>query len=91
MKAQGTICRTNSFDWGNSSHFGIHRRQIYKFINRLIKMGSYDFVIIGAGGSGLAGAMYAARLGLKTLVLGATHGTKASVGGVIKKNHIFLK
>ena len=51
-------------------------------------MGSYDFVIIGAGGSGLAGAMYAARLGLKTLVLGATHGTEASVGGVITTTNL---
>ncbi len=46
-------------------------------------MESYDFIIIGAGGSGLAGAMYAARLGLKTLVLGSTHGTELSIGGVI--------
>jgi thioredoxin reductase (NADPH) len=46
-------------------------------------MESYDLIILGAGGSGLAGAMYAARLGLKTLVLGASHGTELPVGGVI--------
>jgi len=32
----------------------------------------YDFVIIGAGVAGLAAGMYGARLGLKTLVLGAS-------------------
>ena len=44
---------------------------------------SYDFLVLGAGGTGLAAAMYAARLGLKTLVLGASHGSKLPVGGVI--------
>ena len=29
----------------------------------------YDFIIIGAGGTGLAGAMYGARLGLKVLTI----------------------
>lgn len=48
----------------------------------------FDLIIIGAGGSGLAGAMYAARLGLKTLVLGASHGTDLAVGGVITTTHI---
>lgn len=43
----------------------------------------YDFLIIGAGGTGLAAAMYGARLGLKTLCLGTTHGTELPVGGVI--------
>ena len=43
----------------------------------------YDFIILGAGGTGLAAAMYAARLGLKTLVLGATQGTELPIGGVI--------
>ena len=46
-------------------------------------METYDFLVIGAGGSGLAGAMYAARLGLKTLVLGKTSGSELPVGGVI--------
>ncbi len=43
----------------------------------------YDFLIIGAGGTGLSSAMYAARLGLKTLVLGASHGSELPIGGVI--------
>lgn len=46
-------------------------------------MENYDFIIIGAGGSGLAGGMYAARLGLKTLILGKTSGSELPVGGVI--------
>jgi len=46
-------------------------------------MESYDLIILGAGGSGLAGAMYAARLGLKTLILGASHGTELPIGGII--------
>jgi len=32
--------------------------------------------------------MYAARLGMKTLVLGATHGTELPVGGVITTTHV---
>src|SRR3989344_1365326 len=47
-----------------------------------------DFLIIGAGGTGLAAAMYAARLGMKTLVLGSTHGTELPVGGVITTTNI---
>jgi thioredoxin reductase (NADPH) len=48
----------------------------------------YDTIVIGAGGSGLAAAMYAGRLGMKTLVLGATSGTELAVGGVITTTHI---
>lgn len=48
----------------------------------------YDFLIIGAGGTGLAAAMYSARLGMKTLVLGATHGTELPIGGVITTTNI---
>ena len=43
----------------------------------------YDFLIIGAGGTGLSAAMYAARLNLKTLVLGASSGSELPIGGVI--------
>lgn len=43
----------------------------------------YDFISIGAGVAGLAAGMYAARLGLKTLVLGYSHGTELPIGGVI--------
>jgi|TARA_Y100000310_G_C20697277_1_gene826606 thioredoxin reductase (NADPH) len=53
-----------------------------------MKKEDYDFVVIGGGGSGLAAAMYAARLKLKTLVLGATHGTELPVGGVITTANI---
>jgi len=43
----------------------------------------YDIIIIGTGVTGLASAMYAARLGLKTLVIGEmTGGTIALTGTV---------
>jgi len=48
----------------------------------------YDFIIVGAGVSGMAAAMYGARLGLKTLALGATHGTEMPLGGVITTTNI---
>ncbi|MFH1290897.1 MAG: FAD-dependent oxidoreductase [Nanoarchaeota archaeon] len=43
----------------------------------------YDFVIVGAGVAGLAAGMYGARLGLKVLILGKSHGSELPVGGVI--------
>lgn len=49
---------------------------------------NYDFIVVGAGGTGLAAAMYAARLKLKTLVLGHPHSTELSVGGVITTTNI---
>ena len=48
----------------------------------------YDFIIIGAGVSGLAAAMYGARLGMKTLCLGASHGSEMPIGGVITTTNI---
>ena len=48
----------------------------------------YDFIIVGAGGTGLAAAMYAARLGLKTLCLGFSHGTEFPIGGVITTTNV---
>jgi len=48
----------------------------------------YDFIIIGAGVSGLAAAMYSARLGMKTLCLGAAHGTEMPLGGVITTTNV---
>ena len=48
-----------------------------------MRKNKYDFIVIGAGGTGLAAAMYAARLELSTLVLGATNGTELPIGGVI--------
>ncbi|MBU0761089.1 MAG: FAD-dependent oxidoreductase [Nanoarchaeota archaeon] len=49
---------------------------------------TYDFIIVGAGVAGLAGAMYAARLGMKTLVLGTSHGSEMPVGGVITTTNL---
>ena len=51
-------------------------------------MSKYDFLILGGGGTGLAAAMYSARLGMKTLVLGTTNGTELPVGGVITTTNI---
>lgn len=51
-------------------------------------MEKYDLIVLGGGGSGLAGAMYAARLNLKVLVLGFTSGTELPIGGVITTTHI---
>ena len=51
-------------------------------------MKKYDLAILGAGGAGLAAAMYGARLGLKTLVLGASHGSELDVGGVITTTNV---
>ncbi len=48
----------------------------------------YDFVIIGAGVTGLAAAMYSARLGMKTLCLGSTFGTEWPIGGVITTTNV---
>lgn len=49
---------------------------------------NYDFLIIGAGGTGLAAGMYAGRLGLKTLILGTTHGSELPIGGTITTTDI---
>ena len=48
----------------------------------------YDLIILGAGGTGLAAAMYSARLGLKTLVLGHRHGIELPIGGIITTTHL---
>ena len=48
----------------------------------------YDFIIIGGGGTGLAAAMYASRLGLKNLVLGHSHGSELPIGGVITTTNV---
>jgi thioredoxin reductase (NADPH) len=53
-----------------------------------MRKNDFDLVIIGAGGVGLAAAMYGGRLGLKTLCLGSTHGTELPVGGVITTTNI---
>jgi thioredoxin reductase (NADPH) len=51
-------------------------------------MENYDIIIIGAGGTGLAAAMYAARLGQKTLVFGKNQGSELPIGGVITTTNI---
>lgn len=48
----------------------------------------YDFGIIGAGGTGLAAAMYGARLGLSVVCFGSSHGSELSVGGVITTTNV---
>ncbi len=48
----------------------------------------YDFIILGAGVAGLAAAMYSGRLGLKTIVFGASHGSEMPIGGVITTTNI---
>lgn len=48
----------------------------------------FDFIIIGAGGAGMSAAMYGARLGMKTLCLGASHGTEMPLGGVITTTNV---
>tara|TARA_Y100000310_G_scaffold39747_1_gene37257 strand:+ start:5388 stop:6335 length:948 start_codon:yes stop_codon:yes gene_type:complete len=49
---------------------------------------NFDVAIIGAGGVGLASGMYSARLGMKTLVLGFSHGSELPVGGVITTTNV---
>ena len=48
----------------------------------------YDFVIIGAGGTGLAAAMYGARLGLKSLCLGHAYSSELPIGGIITTTNV---
>lgn len=48
----------------------------------------YDFVVIGAGVTGLAASMYAARLELRTLCLGTNSGSELPVGGVITTTNV---
>ncbi len=48
----------------------------------------YDFLIVGAGGVGLAAAMYAARMNMKTLVLGTSLSQELPIGGIITLTHV---
>lgn len=56
--------------------------------NQKDEKNNYDFLILGSGGAGLAAGMYAARLGLKTLILGHSHGSELPIGGVITTTDI---
>ncbi|MEK6899333.1 MAG: FAD-dependent oxidoreductase [Nanoarchaeota archaeon] len=49
---------------------------------------NYDSIIIGAGVTGLAAAMYSARLGLKTICLGSSFSSELALGGVITTTDI---
>jgi thioredoxin reductase (NADPH) len=49
---------------------------------------NFDVAIIGAGGVGLAAGMYSGRLGMKTLILGFSHGSELPVGGVITTTNV---
>lgn len=49
---------------------------------------NFDFIILGGGGTGLAAAMYGARLNLRTLVLASNHGSELPVGGVITTTNV---
>lgn len=51
-------------------------------------MESTDIIIVGAGGVGLAASMYAARLGMKSIVFGYSHGSEFPIGGVITTTNI---
>jgi len=48
----------------------------------------YSFIVIGAGGVGLAAAMYGARLGLKTIVFAHSYNSGAPIGGTITMTNI---
>lgn len=48
----------------------------------------YDFIVIGAGVTGMAASMYSARLGMKTLCLGSSHGSEFPLGGVITTTNL---
>ena len=50
----------------------------------------YDMAIVGAGVSGLAGAMYAGRLGMKVLVLGEMRGGTITTTNVVENYPGFI-
>ena len=57
-------------------------------VEKRSKKEEYDFIVIGAGVTGLAASMYAARLEMKTLCLGKSSGSELSVGGVITTTNV---
>ncbi len=48
----------------------------------------YDLIIIGGGIAGLSAAMYGARLGLRSLCLGASSGSEIPIGGTITTTNL---
>jgi thioredoxin reductase (NADPH) len=52
------------------------------------KIEECDFLILGAGVTGLSAAMYGARLGLKTICLGTSSSSELAIGGVITTTNI---
>jgi len=52
------------------------------------KTEDYDFIILGAGVTGLSAAMYGARLGLKTLCLGTSSSSELAIGGVLTTTNV---
>src|SRR3989344_7886717 len=48
----------------------------------------FDFLVIGAGVTGMSAAMYSARLGLKTLCLGSNFSNEMAIGGVITTTNV---
>lgn len=53
-----------------------------------INTNEYDFIVLGAGVTGLSAAMYGARLGMRTLCLGTSFGSELPIGGVITTTNI---
>ncbi|MFA6328575.1 MAG: FAD-dependent oxidoreductase [Candidatus Micrarchaeia archaeon] len=50
----------------------------------------YDIIVVGSGVSGLAGAMYAGRLGLKTLVIGEMRGGSITLTHMVENYPGFI-
>ncbi|VVC00192.1 Coenzyme A disulfide reductase [uncultured archaeon] len=51
---------------------------------------AYDMIVIGAGVSGLAGAMYAGRMGLKVLVIGEMRGGTITTTNIVENYPGFI-
>ncbi len=63
-------------------------KEVSKDGERKLVDNEYDLIILGAGVTGMAAAMYAARLEMRTLCLGASFGTELPIGGVITTTNI---
>jgi len=56
----------------------------------LVEKMEYDMIVVGAGCAGLAGAMYAGRLGMKVLVLGEMRGGTITTTDIVENYPGFL-